>query len=158
MTSRFVYKPRYHTGKDHPKVRYFRSRRHCRFFFVNVFNSSVLLSKVKMPKSCCAFGCNYHNAMPLKDRPSFHVFPVDAIRKDRWIQAIHRANDGDQDERWTPYPHAVVCGRHFVECRCNFLSIFLAYNLDIVFSKVSFSVSSQSIFKGLSRNSFISFP
>ena len=30
--------------------------------------------------------------MPLKDRPSFHVFPVDATKKDRWI---HRANDTD---------------------------------------------------------------
>ena len=51
-----------------------------------------------MPKSSCAFGCN---AMPLKDRSSFHVFPVDATKKDRWIQAIHRANDaidGDDDQ------------------------------------------------------------
>ena len=63
-----------------------------------------------MPKHCIAFGCTNHNMKEIK--VSFHVFPVDPTRRERWVAAVRRINpDGS---RWEPSKHAVLCGDHFI--------------------------------------------
>ena len=64
-----------------------------------------------MPKSCVAYGCTNHNMM-YPEKISFHVFPKEITRREKWIQAVRRVNaDGS---KWKPSTHAVLCGKHFI--------------------------------------------
>ena len=65
-----------------------------------------------MPKSCVAVNCTSHN-MKKDDKVSFHVFPKNIDRRERWIQAVKRQNE--DGSKWIPSTHAVLCGKHFIE-------------------------------------------
>ena len=58
-----------------------------------------------MFKSCCAVGCT--NRYTKGSNLSFYRFPVDPVRRSRWVAAIKR-------ERWEPNEHSFLCSAHFV--------------------------------------------
>ncbi|XP_011406505.1 PREDICTED: uncharacterized protein LOC100637682 [Amphimedon queenslandica] len=55
--------------------------------------------------SCCAVGCHSHHKKG--QNLSFNCFPVDPLKRDRWIAAIRHEN-------WSPTEQTRVCSRHFV--------------------------------------------
>ncbi|KAK2185556.1 hypothetical protein NP493_228g01004 [Ridgeia piscesae] len=67
-----------------------------------------------MPKSCCAVACHNHNMMKDK-KVSFHIFPVDQKRRDKWIVAVKRVNSDGSG--WQPTRYTVLCGEHFMTGR-----------------------------------------
>ena len=58
-----------------------------------------------MPVTCCAVDC--HNRRGDKPGLTFHRFPVDRQRREKWIAAVRR-------EDWQPTEHTRLCGEHFV--------------------------------------------
>ena len=58
-----------------------------------------------MVKSCCTVGCT--NRYSKGSNLSFYRFPVDPVRRSRWVAAIKR-------ERWEPNEHSFLCSAHFV--------------------------------------------
>jgi len=58
-----------------------------------------------MVKNCSAVGCN--NVFQKGSGISFHRFPTNLERKQRWIAALRREN-------WTPTESTWICSQHFV--------------------------------------------
>jgi len=49
----------------------------------------------------------------MKDKKvSFHIFPVDQKRRDKWIVAVKRVNSDGSG--WQPTRYTVLCGEHFM--------------------------------------------
>ena len=65
-----------------------------------------------MPKHCVAVNC-YNNNLKKDVKVSFHIFPVDPDRRQRWINAVSRKNKVNGSD-WCPAKHSVVCGDHFI--------------------------------------------
>ena len=62
--------------------------------------------------NCVAVGCqNYRGKKP---GLSFHRFPANDDRRNRWIAALKRADSTDTRKDWAPAPTSRICNEHFV--------------------------------------------
>ena len=65
---------------------------------------SILQASKSSRHYCCAFGCSN---TPIKDASlTFHRFPPQQERRDKWIEAVSRKD-------WKPNTNSVLCSKHF---------------------------------------------
>ena len=71
----------------------------------SVHNLYRFYSQVRRSKNCCvAFGCS--NSPTNHPELSYHTFPKNEVRKEKWISAVKRKG-------WTPSNSSVLCSAHF---------------------------------------------
>ena len=103
-------------------------------YFTDTFKCCRMAS-TSSRKCCVAYGCSNN---PVKDSNlSFHRFPSDTERKDKWANAVRR-------EGWKPTSSSVLCSVHFtrksvsssiwLETACKAPSNSNSYNRPISFS------------------------
>ena len=57
-----------------------------------------------MPSTCCS--------VPECHERGGHEYPIDPVRKAKWIQAVRRLDENTM-KMWTPTKSSVVCKKHF---------------------------------------------
>ena len=64
-----------------------------------------------MPAHCCAWGCSNRESSDSKEKRglTFHYFPKDETRCEKWIKAVRRENP------WKPTASSRICSEHFKE-------------------------------------------
>ena len=70
-----------------------------------------------MPSSCCAVNCT-NRQVPGTDKKFFRIPKLDQVKRNKWINAIRRAN-------WVPNDGTRICSDHFILGKCKIFTICL---------------------------------